>query len=152
MANWLFLSMIFCFLKKKKQKNIRWTNIVSRLWINVEITLIRRWKWNKSRRRIFNITQSWYNVSARRWNNVETTLHNFETTLHNVGTTLIQRCFNLALTLVKPILSPIGLVMIVDCVTVIHVKYMNSFYSAIWGSIFYYILTIELLMKYQKIF
>ena len=71
----------------------------------------------------------WYNVSTQRWNDIETTLH-------NIGTTLIQRCFNLALTLVKPILSLIGLVMIVDCVTVIHVQYMNSFYSAIWGSIF----------------
>ena len=97
-------------------------NVVSVLWINVEITLIRRWKWNKIWRRIFNVAQRWYNVSARRWN--------------NVGTTLIQRCFNLASTLVKPILNPIGLVMIVDCVIVIHVKYMNSFYSAIWESIF----------------
>ena len=70
-------------------------NFVSTLWINIEITLIQRWKWNKIRRRIFNIAQRWYNVSARRWNNVETTLHNVETTLHNVGTTLIQHCFNL---------------------------------------------------------
>ena len=89
-------------------------NVVSTLWINVEITLIRRWKWNKIRRRIFNVAQRWYNISARRWNNVETTLHNVETTLHNVGTTLIQRCFNLASTLVKTILNPIGLVMIMD--------------------------------------
>ena len=111
-------------------------DVVSTFWINVEITLTQRWKWNKIRRRIFNVAQRWYNVSARRWNNVETTLHNVETTLHNVGTTLIQRCFNLASTLVKPILNPIGLVMIVDCVIVIHVKYMNSFYSAIWESIF----------------
>ena len=44
--------------------------------------------------------------------NVDTTLHNVETTLHNVGTTLLQRCFNLAWTLVKTILNPIGLVMI----------------------------------------
>ena len=51
--------------------------------------------------------------------------------VHNVGATLIQRCFNLASTLVKPILNPIRLVMIVDCVIVIRVKYMNSFYSAI---------------------
>ena len=85
----------------------RWINVVSTLWINVEITLIWRWKWNKIRRRIFNVAQRWYNVSARRWNNVETTLH-------NVGTTLIQRCFNLASTLVKTILNPIGLVMIMD--------------------------------------
>ena len=78
------------------------------LWINVEITLIRRRKWNKIRRRIFNFAQRWFNVSARRWNNVKTTLH-------NVGTTLIQCWFNLALTLVKSILNPIGLVIIVDC-------------------------------------
>ena len=73
-------------------------NVVSTLWINVEITLILRWKWNKIWRRIFNVAQRWYNISARRWNNVEATLHNVETTLHIVGTTLIQRCFNLAST------------------------------------------------------
>ena len=82
-------------------------NVVSTLWINFEITLIRRWKWNKIRRQIFNDAQRCYNVGARRWNNVEITLH-------NVGTTLIQRCFNLALTLVKTILNPIELVMIMD--------------------------------------
>ena len=45
-------------------------NVVSTLWINVERTLIRRWKWNKIRRRIFNVAQRWYNVSARCWSNV----------------------------------------------------------------------------------
>ena len=89
-------------------------NVVSTLWINVKITLIRRWKWNKIRRRIFNVVQRWYNVGARRWNDVETTLHNVKTTLHNVDTKLYQRCFNLAWTLVKAILKPIGLVMIMD--------------------------------------
>ena len=49
-------------------------NVVSTLWINVEITLIRRWKWNKIRRRIFNVAQRWYNVGVWQWNNVETTL------------------------------------------------------------------------------
>ena len=92
----------------------RWINVVSMLRINVEITLIRHWKWNKIRRRIFNVAQPWYNVSARRWNNVETTLHNDETTLHKVGTTLIQRCFNLASTLFKTVLNPFGLVIIMD--------------------------------------
>ena len=111
-------------------------NVVSTFWINIEITLIRRWKWNKIGCQIFNVAQRWYNVSARRWSNVETTLQNVETTLHKFGTTLIQLCFNLASTLVKPILNPIGLVMIVECVIVAHVKYMNSFYSAIWKSIF----------------
>ena len=82
-------------------------NVVSTLWINVKITFIPRWKWNKIWRRIFNIAQRWYNVSVRRWNNVETTLHNVEIAL-------IQCCFNLASTLVKAILNPIGLVMIMD--------------------------------------
>ena len=91
-------------------------NVVSTLWINVKITLIRRWKWNKIRRRIFNVVQRWYNVNARRWKNVETTLHNVETMLRNVGITLIQR-FELASTLVETILNPIGLVMIMDLQT-----------------------------------
>ena len=65
-------------------------SVVSTLWINVEIMFILRWKWNKIQRRIFNVTQRWYNVSAWRWNNVKTTLHKFKTTLHNVGTTLFQ--------------------------------------------------------------
>ena len=109
-------------MKANSDKSHDFVDFVSTLWITVEITLVRRWKWNKIRRRIFNVAQRWYNVSARRWNNVETTL--------------IQRCFNLVSTLVKPILNPIGLVMIVDCVIVIHVKYMNSFYSAKWERIF----------------
>ena len=78
----------------------RWINVVSTLWINVEKTLIWRWKWNKIRRRIFHVAQRWYNVSARRWN--------------NAGTTLIQCCFNLVSTLVKTIFNPVGLVMIMD--------------------------------------
>ena len=96
-----------CLTQPTSQRRI---NVVSTLWINVEITLIWLWKGNKIQRRIFNVAQHWYNVSAH----VETTLHNVETTLHNVGTTLIQRCFNLASTLVKTILNPIGLVMIMD--------------------------------------
>ena len=50
-------------------------NVVSTLWVNVEITLIRRWKWNKIRRRIFNVVQRWYNVAWNNgaWNNVDTT-------------------------------------------------------------------------------
>ena len=54
---------------------------ISMLWINVEITLIRRWKWNKIRRRIFKIAQRWYNVGARRWNNVAKRWYNVDTTL-----------------------------------------------------------------------
>ena len=55
------------------------------------------------------------NVDITPMPDVETTFHNVQTTLHNVGTTLMQRCFNLASTLVKAILNAIGLVMIVDC-------------------------------------
>ena len=87
-------------------------NVFSTLWINVEITLIQHWKWNKIRRRIFNVAQRWYNISALHWNNFKTTLHTIETTLCNVGTTLIQLCFNLVSTLVKAILNPIRLDMI----------------------------------------
>ena len=69
-------------------------NIVSTLWINVEITLIRCWNWNKIRRGFFNVAQSWYNVKTRRRNNVEKMLH-------NVDTTLYQHCFNVASMLLK---------------------------------------------------
>ena len=82
--------------------------------VNIEITLTPRWKWNKIRRRIFNVAPHWYNISARRWSKVKTTLHKVETTLHNIGKSLYQRCFNAASILVKGILSPVGLVMIID--------------------------------------
>ena len=45
---------------------------------------MRRWKWNKVQRRIFNIAQYWYKV---------------ETTLHNVVWTLLQRWYNIIATL-----------------------------------------------------
>ena len=35
----------------------RWIHVVSTFWINVEITLIRRWEWNKIRSRNFNVAQ-----------------------------------------------------------------------------------------------
>ena len=97
-------------------------NVVDQRWKNVDPTLIQRW----------------YNVSARRWNSVEITL--------------MQRFFNLASTLVKPILNQIGLVVIVDCVIVMHVKYMMVFILLNEKVFFYYILTIEVLMKYKKKF
>ena len=84
-------------------------NVVSTLWINVEITLIRSWKWNKIRRRIFNVAWSWYNVTARRWKNVKTMLHNVKATLPNVGTTLFQPSVDAI-----AILNPVGKVTIMD--------------------------------------
>ena len=62
-------------------------DIVSTLWINVKVMLIRCWKWNKIQRRIFIVAQSWYNFSARHWKNVKTTLHN----VVQRRTTLFQR-------------------------------------------------------------
>ena len=94
-------------------------NVVDQHWNNVDPTL-------------FNVAQSWYNVSARRWNNVKTTLH-------NVGTTLIQRCFNLVSTLVKSYIESNWASD--DCGlwdSWIHVKYMNSFYSAEWENFLLY--------------
>ena len=121
--------------------------------VPANMMLIRRWKWKKIRRRIFNVAQRWYNVSARRWNNVKTTLHNVKTVLHNVDTTLIQRCCNLASTLAKAILNPNGLVMIANCEIV---EYMlNTWIVFILlneKTFFYYILTIQLLMKNKKFF
>ena len=75
-------------------------NVVSTLWINVEITLIRRWKRNKIRRRILNVAQRWYNLGVRRWNNVDTTLS--------------WRYFSVCWTLVKAISKPVGLVISTD--------------------------------------
>ena len=48
-------------------------HVGSTWWINVEIRLFRRWKWNKIRRQIFNVGQRWYNVGVRHWHSVETT-------------------------------------------------------------------------------
>ena len=84
----------------------RWINVVSTLWINVEITLIRHWKWNGF--------STLHNTDATSVPDVEAMLHNIETKLHNVGTTLIQRCFNLVSMLDKTILNSIGLVVIMD--------------------------------------
>ena len=85
-------------------------NIVDKRWNNVDLTLKRKQNPTSDFQRCTTLIQR----QCPRWNNVETTLHNVETTLHNVGTTLIQRCFNLASTLVKTILNPIELVMIMD--------------------------------------
>ena len=52
----------------------------STLWINVEITLIRRWKWNKTWHRIFNVDTTLEADVKQRQNN-----------LWNVVTTLNRR-------------------------------------------------------------
>ena len=39
-------------------------NVRSTLWINVEITLIRHWKWKKIQRWIYHIAQRWYNIET----------------------------------------------------------------------------------------
>ena len=65
---------------------------------------------------ISTLDQHCRSTLKQRWPNVENEAKSDVgfSTLHNVDTTLIQRCFNLALMLVKAILNPVGLVMIVD--------------------------------------
>ena len=78
-------------------------NVVSMLWVNVEITLSN----------VENETKS--DVGLSTLHNVDTaSVPDVETTLQNVEATLIQRCFNIASILVKAILNPIGLVIIMD--------------------------------------
>ena len=95
---------------------------------------------------ISTLDQRCFNFVDQRWNNIKTTLHNVETTL-------IQRCFNLVLTLVKAIFNPIRLVMIGDCEIIECI--VNTWIVFILlneETFFYYILKIQLLMKYQKVF
>ena len=65
----------------------------------------------------------------------------------------MQHCFNLASRLVKATLNPTELMMIVDCEIV---EYMLNtlivFILLNEKTFYYYILTIQLLMKYQKKF
>ena len=58
----------------KQPTSQRRITVVSTLWINIQIMLIRLWKWYKIRRRIFNVAQRWKNVGVRHGNKVETTL------------------------------------------------------------------------------
>ena len=76
----------------------RRNDVISTLWISVKITLIRRWKWNKTRRHIISITQRWYSVGVRCWNNIETTLY-------NVVSTFFQCWYNIISILFQPGLS-----------------------------------------------
>ena len=96
----------------------RWINVVSTLWITVQIKLILRWKWNKIQSRIFNVAQHWYNVGVQRSNNVRSTLNNVNASVFQRCTmsfqlcfkadiTLSQRCFNVATTSVKAISKPV---------------------------------------------
>ena len=77
-------------------------NVVSKLWINVEITLTRRSTLSKIRRRIFNVARRCYNVGVRRRENVEATLIqrdciNVASTFSQLQTpTLFQRGLNIS--------------------------------------------------------
>ena len=68
-TGWIFLRINF-FIDITKTTFQCQINIVSTLWITVEITLIRHWKWNKIRSRFFNVAQHWYNVGVQECNNV----------------------------------------------------------------------------------
>ena len=123
-AKRIFLRINF-FIDTTKPTFQRRINVVSMLWIAVEITLLRRWKWKKIRIWIFNVAQHWYNVGVQHWDNVKSTLHNVDATVFqyctmsfqhcfNVDMTLSQRCFNVASTPVKAISKPIWLVKSID--------------------------------------
>ena len=125
--------------------------------------------------------QRCFNVVDQRWNNVDSTLKikqnptsvfqrcttliqcqcptlkqrrkNVTQRQNNTGTTLKQRCFNLVSTLIKTILNPIGLVMIMDCEIVEYMSHTWIVFILLNEKIFFcYILTIQLLMKYQTFF
>ena len=117
-------SLNFWNFQSTLQRRIK---VVSTSWINVEITLICRSKWNKFRGRIFSLAKLWYNVGVRRrCYYIETTLRSIDamvyqlcTTLFqcyfNIDMTLSQRCFKVTSTLVKAILKPIGIVIVWFC-------------------------------------
>ena len=115
-AGRIFLKMNF-FIECTHPTFQRRVNIVSTFWITVEITLIRRWKWNKNRSLIFNIAQHWY-VFVQRWSNVKSTLHIVDPNIFehcfNVDMASSQVCLNMASTSVKAILKPIWLVKSMD--------------------------------------
>ena len=124
----------------------RWNNVMDQRWNNVDPTLNMKQNPTSDFQRCTTLTQRQCPTLKQRQDSV-TQRRN------NVGTTLIQHCFNLALTLVKAILNPIRLVMIVDYEIV---EYMlNTWVVFILKNektFFYYILKIQLLMKYQKVF
>ena len=82
-------------------------NVVDQRWNNFDLTLKMKQNPTLDFERCTTLIQRQCPTLKQRRNNV-IQLRN------NVGTTLIQRYFNLASTLVKAILNPIGLVMIMD--------------------------------------
>ena len=86
----------------------RFFNFVDQRWNNVDTTL----KMKQNPTSDFQRCTTWIQRESPTMKKRRTALHNVQTTLPNVGTTLVQRCFNLASTLVKAILNPIGLVMV----------------------------------------
>ena len=114
-AGRIFLRINF-FIDTTQPTFQRRINVVSTLRVAVEITLIRRWKWNKIRSRIFNVAQHWYNVGVQHRNNIKSALQNVNATVFQRCTTLTQSqpCFNVASTLVKAISKPIWLIRSMD--------------------------------------
>ena len=105
----IFLRINF-FIDTAQPTFHRRINVVSRFWITVEATLIRRWKWNKIRNRIFNVAQQWYNVGVQQWKNVKSMLGSIDEPVFQYCATSLQRCLNVASTSVKAISKPIWLV------------------------------------------
>ena len=116
-------------------------NIVDQSWNNVDPTLKMKQNPTSDFQRCTMLIQRQCPTLKQCRNNVTQRWYNVDTTL-----------LNLTLTLVKPILNPIGPVTIVDCVIVIHVKYMNSCYSAKSESIFLLYINNWTTNKISKIF
>ena len=81
-------------------------NLVDQCWNNVDPTLKMKQNPTSDFQRSATLIQRQSPKLKQRWNNVTQRRS-------NVGTKLIQRCFNLASTLVKTILNPVGLVVMI---------------------------------------
>ena len=112
--------------------SIKFSETTFQRQFNVEITLIRRWKWNKIRCWSFNVKQRWYNVGV--WH-----LNNVEATLSNVVRKLCLRCFNVASMLLQLDSNQLSYWSVWIC------KQINHFYSASRGNIFFSVLAFQLL-------
>ena len=122
-----------------------WISIVSTLWINVQMTLIPCWKWNKIRGRIFNVAQR-RNKAKQSTTFIQCFLIASQRCFSrrcNSDIKLSQRCLHIASTLVKAISKPIWLLISID----LQIIFIDKFYSAKWENILYKILTIKALSQ-----
>ena len=85
--------------RKKSTSDQLCFNVVDQRWNNVDPTMKMKQNSTPDFQRCTTLIQRQFPTLKQRWN--------------NVGRTLVQRCFNLASTLVKTILNPVGLVVMI---------------------------------------